>query len=85
MASIQVTVPDAVLGSLRKSPFELGDELRLVAAMHWYSRGILSQERAAELAGLDRTDFLLALSREQVEAFVVDIRSLRAELEDDKS
>ena len=55
-------------------------ELRLAAAIFWYSRGMLSQERAAQLAGMDRTDFILALAREEVDAFVVDMRSLREEL-----
>ena len=35
---------------------------------------------AAQLAGLDRTDFLMALAREGVDAFVVDMDSLRREL-----
>ena len=46
-------------------------------------RAKISQERAAQLAGLDRTDFILALTREGVDAFVVDFDSLRKELADD--
>ena len=30
--------------------------MRLAAAIHWYGRGEISQERAAGIAGLDRTD-----------------------------
>lgn len=56
--------------------------MRLAAAMHWYERGAISQERAAEIAGLDRTDFLVALAREGVDAFIVDLHSLRTELAD---
>jgi len=41
------------------------------------------EERAASIAGLDRTDFLLALAREGVDAFKVDLVSLRKELEDE--
>ena len=40
------------------------------------------QERAAQVAGLDRTDFILALAREGVDAFAVDMTSLRRELAD---
>jgi len=54
--------------------------VRLAAAVHWYSRGLISQERAAQVAGLDRTDFMLALAREGVDAFAVDMNSLRREL-----
>jgi predicted HTH domain antitoxin len=55
--------------------------LRLAAAIHWYQRGQISQEKAAQIAGLDRTDFLLALAREGVDAFVVDFDDLKRELE----
>lgn len=82
MTTIQLTLPDAVLAALRRSPEEMADEVRLAAAVHWYGRGVLSQERAAQMAGLDRTDFILALAREGVNAFVVDLRSLRRELAD---
>jgi len=57
--------------------------VQTAVAIHWHSRGRISQERAAQLAGLDRTDFLHALSREGVDAFVVDFDSLRRELEDE--
>lgn len=82
MTTIHMTVPEDVFAALRRSPTELADEMRLAAAVHWYQRGLLSQERAAQLAGLDRTEFLLALAREGVDAFAVDVRALRAELED---
>lgn len=83
MTTIQLTLPTEVFASLRCSPHELAHELRLAAAIHWYSQGRISQERAAQLAGLDRTDFLLALAREGVDAFVVDFESLRRELADE--
>jgi predicted HTH domain antitoxin len=84
MATIQVTLPEELFAALRRSPAEMPGELRLAAAVHWYSRGLLSQERAAELAGMDRTDFLLALARESVDAFGVDMRSVRDELADER-
>ena len=55
-------------------------ELRLAAAIHWYERGEISQEKAARIAGMDRTDFLLALAHEQANAFVVDLDDLKREL-----
>lgn len=83
MTTIHLTLPTEIFAALHRSPHELGPEIRVAAAMHWYSRGRLSQERAAQLAGLDRTDFLLALAREGVDAFGVDIESLRRELADE--
>ena len=83
MATIELTVPEEIFSALHRSPAELAGELRLAAAIHWYSRGKISQERAAQLAGLDRTDFILALAREGIDAFAVDFDSLRKELADD--
>ena len=83
MTTLEMALPDEVFSALRRSPEEFGREMRLAAAVHWYSRGVVSQERAASIAGLDRTDFLLALAREGVDAFKVDLASLRKELEDD--
>jgi predicted HTH domain antitoxin len=48
--------------------------------VHWYSRGEISQEKAAEVAGLNRKDFLLALAREKTDVFLVDIDDLKREL-----
>jgi predicted HTH domain antitoxin len=80
MATVTLDLPEDVFSALRKSPEDFGRELRLAAAIHWYSRGQVSQERAASIAGLDRTDFLLALAREGVDAFVVDFEDLEREL-----
>jgi len=80
MPTITLDMPEDVFSALRRSPEEFVRELRLAAAIHWYERGEVSQEKAAHIAGLDRTDFLLALSREKVDAFVVDLDDLKREL-----
>jgi predicted HTH domain antitoxin len=63
----------------------MGCELKLAAAIHWYARGRMSQERAAELAGLNRRDFIRALAREGVDVFLLDADSLARELGLDQS
>ena len=80
MTSLTLTVPDSALSALRRSPAEFAREMKLAAAIHWYQRGQISQERAAELAGLNRRDFLRALAREEVDVFVLDDESLGREL-----
>ena len=72
---------EGVLSALRRSPDEFANEMRLAAAIHWYQRGEISQEKAAQVAGLDRTDFLLALAREGEDAFIVDFTDLDRELQ----
>lgn len=81
MATLTLDLPADVFSALRRSPEEFGRDLRLAAAIHWYSRGQVSQEKAAQIAGLDRTDFLVALAREGVDAFVVDFEDLARELQ----
>jgi len=81
MTAITLQMPDDVFSALRRSPEEFGRELRLAAAVHWYSRGEISQEKAAEIAGLNRKEFLLALAREKVDVFLVDFDDLKRELE----
>jgi predicted HTH domain antitoxin len=81
MPTVSFDLPDEVFSALRRSPEEFARALRLAAAIHWYERGEISQEKAARIAGLDRTDFLLALARAQTDAFVVDLDDLKRELD----
>ena len=76
MMEITMKVDEGVFSALRRSPDEFANEMRLAAAIHWYKRGEISQEKAAQVAGMDRTDFLLALAREGEDAFVVDFADL---------
>lgn len=80
MQTVTMELSEEVFSALRRSPDEFAREMRLAAAIHWYSRGDVSQERAAQIAGLDRTDFLLALAQRHVDVFQVDFRSLEEEI-----
>ena len=57
------------LSALRKDPEHFLPEMRLAAAVKWYELGILSQSKAAEVAGISRSEFLVSLSRFQVSPF----------------
>ena len=81
MMEITMKLDEDVLTALRRSPYEFANDMRLAVAIHWYKRGEISQEKAAKVAGLDRTDFLLALAREGEDAFVVDFPDLDRELQ----
>jgi predicted HTH domain antitoxin len=80
MVTVNMKLPEGFFSALRRSPEEFVRELRFAAATHWYSRGEVSQEKAAYIAGLDRTDFLLALAREGLDVFVVDPEDLTREV-----
>jgi len=80
MTALTLAIPDSALSALRRSPTEFGREMKLAAAIHWYGRGVMSQERAAELAGMNRRDFIRVLAREGIDVFVLDDDSLAREL-----
>ncbi len=61
--TINITFPMDVFSALNKTPEELSDEIRLAAAVKWYEMGIVSQDKAAEIAGKNREDFLLSLPK----------------------
>lgn len=66
---LEIEVPDSALSALRQAPKEFTACLRLMAAAKLYEVGDLSQERAAELAGQSRQEFLVSLSRLRVSPF----------------
>jgi len=80
VATLTVEFPEAALAALRLSPSDFPGEMRLAAAVTWYESGKISQEVAAQIAGLGRTDFLLALARMGRVSFQVDFNDLDREL-----
>ncbi len=80
MQTVTMELPEEVFSALRRSPNEFAGEMRLAAAMFWYSRGMISQEKAAEIAGVNRKQFLAALARHQLDVFVVDFDDLEREI-----
>ena len=69
MIQITVDIPDGSLASLHKDPESFADEMRIATAVEWYATRELSQERAAELAGLSRPAFVDALGGYGVSPF----------------
>jgi predicted HTH domain antitoxin len=82
MTHVDVTVPDGLLAALRKAPHEVAGEMRLAAAIHWYQQSRISMARAAETAGMTRSEFLAELARRRIDVFVVDEQDLARELGD---
>jgi predicted HTH domain antitoxin len=66
---VQIDLPDDLPAALHREAAELSDELRLAAAVKWYEMGLLSQGKAAEVAGLSRAAFIAELSRFTVSPF----------------
>jgi predicted HTH domain antitoxin len=80
MSTITIELPDEVFASMRCDPGQMAQEIRFATAMVWYEQGKISQEVAANLAGLDRVDFLLELARWGCDSFQIDFADLDREL-----
>jgi predicted HTH domain antitoxin len=81
MATVTVEIPDSAFSALGRSPAEFARELRIAAAIQWYHQTLISQGKAAEIAGLSRADFLDALFRAKIPASQVSMEELKEELE----
>ncbi|PZN82341.1 MAG: hypothetical protein DM484_06525 [Candidatus Methylumidiphilus alinenensis] len=80
---VNLHLPDTIFSALRKTPDEFVSEMRVTAAVKWYEMQLVSQAKAAEIAGLSRHDFLLALSRFNVSPFQTTPEELQKEIERD--
>jgi predicted HTH domain antitoxin len=68
---LTIDLPEEVFSRLRTSPTEFVGELLLAAAVKWCELGMISQGKAAELAGVSRQGFMVALQRFKVSPFQV--------------
>jgi len=66
MKRVEIDLPDETFAGLDRESAELAAEFRAAAAAKWYEVGRVSQEVAAQIAGVSRTEFLTILSRLQV-------------------
>jgi predicted HTH domain antitoxin len=80
MSTLTIELPEDLEVALQRSPRELAKDIRLAAAIDWYSRGLISQGRAAEVAGIPRADFIDALAARKIEVVQVDLEALDREL-----
>jgi predicted HTH domain antitoxin len=71
MNTIQVSIelPRELFSALRQDPEGFVREMRLAAAVKWYEQKKVSQAKAAEIAGLSRSDFITALNQFNVTPF----------------
>lgn len=80
MATITLEMSNEVLAALRCSATDFQHKFRYAAATTWYLDGRISRRIAAEIAGMSRTDFLLALARDGKDSSEIDPADLDEEL-----
>jgi predicted HTH domain antitoxin len=80
MPRISIDIADDLLLALREHPQEVADEMRTIAAIHYFQARRLSLGQAARLAGMSRVSFLDVLSSHSVAAFDLSAEDAHAEI-----
>jgi predicted HTH domain antitoxin len=77
---IALELPEDAFSALKEDPENFAKELRLAAAVKWYEIGRISQEKAAEIAGLSRQEFIEALYRFKVSSVQYEKEEVEKEI-----
>jgi len=79
---LTIKYSDDVLLSLKETKNDFEKEARYLLALKLYELGKISSGKAAKLAGLNRVNFLMRLSKYKVSPFQVDLDEILKESRD---
>ena len=79
--TITIEIPDDLAYPAGASDEDVARDARLALAILWFDRGMISQGKGAEIAGLTRAEFIDELGRANVSAIQTSVEELRAEME----
>ncbi|PYQ62595.1 MAG: hypothetical protein DMF53_12680 [Acidobacteria bacterium] len=80
MSAVRLEIPEETLISLKTDAESFGRDLKMLGAVKLFELGKLSSGRAAQLAGMTRVEFLLALRRFKVSPFQMTEDELRQDV-----
>jgi len=80
MVQVSIELPREIFSALRQDPAGFVREMRVAAAVKWYENGVISQSKAAEIAGLSRSEFVNALNQFKVSPFQYSTDEIVAEV-----
>lgn len=79
--TLKILYPEDLPEALGETPEEFERELKFLVAAKLYDLGRISSGRAAELAGVERVDFLQNLGRYRISVFNYSLEELEGEIQ----
>ena len=81
MQKIEIEIPTHIFGTLHKTREEIGQQMKILAAVRLYLSNDLSLEMAAEFAGKSRWEFEDLLSKNEIPISLINIDDYKKELD----
>ena len=80
MTQMIIDLPDTTFAVFRQTPREFAKAVIITALVKWYEEGVISQSKAAEVAGISRQEFLEHLFLHNVSSYQLEEGELKNEL-----